>query len=320
MDYYTLLGVEKNSDYAQIKKQYYKLAKEFHPDKTKGDMQKQDTFIKLQAAYATLSNKEKRYMYDMTNSDDEILENIASFFSFHTTNNTFDKNEYQDPPNPIIEVKITLEEYCKGVKRHILVDEILKCNACNETGIEDCKQNIKSCPSCNSMGFDVNIPIFACGTCNGRGFNVVNYIKCKKCKGQGIIETATTQEILIPEKSQSGSIILTANNKFQIRYDFTNDFTEEGNIIIVKEISVVKWLCGGIHEVRLYSNRHILVKSEGSFNLSQSWTVDKNITLKFQLVMNDNVVKILRKCKDIFIKIFKQSQHTTNINTVDLKI
>ena len=31
--YYTLLGVEKNADDAQIKKQYRKLAMKYHPDK-----------------------------------------------------------------------------------------------------------------------------------------------------------------------------------------------------------------------------------------------------------------------------------------------
>jgi len=35
-DYYQILGVTKNSDAAAIKKQYRKLARELHPDKTKG--------------------------------------------------------------------------------------------------------------------------------------------------------------------------------------------------------------------------------------------------------------------------------------------
>ena len=36
-DYYQILGVTKGADSAAIKKQYRKLARELHPDKTKGD-------------------------------------------------------------------------------------------------------------------------------------------------------------------------------------------------------------------------------------------------------------------------------------------
>ena len=36
-DYYQILGVAKNADSDAIKKQYRKLARQLHPDKTKGD-------------------------------------------------------------------------------------------------------------------------------------------------------------------------------------------------------------------------------------------------------------------------------------------
>ena len=46
-DYYQILGVTKNSDAAAIKKQYRKLARELHPDKTKGDKKLEDRFTYL---------------------------------------------------------------------------------------------------------------------------------------------------------------------------------------------------------------------------------------------------------------------------------
>jgi molecular chaperone DnaJ len=36
-DLYSILGVKKSDDAAAVKKQYRKLARELHPDKTKGD-------------------------------------------------------------------------------------------------------------------------------------------------------------------------------------------------------------------------------------------------------------------------------------------
>ena len=36
-DYYAILGVDKKADASVIKKKYRQLARELHPDKTKGD-------------------------------------------------------------------------------------------------------------------------------------------------------------------------------------------------------------------------------------------------------------------------------------------
>ena len=41
-DYYAILGVDKKADAASIKKKYRQLARELHPDKTKGDKKLED--------------------------------------------------------------------------------------------------------------------------------------------------------------------------------------------------------------------------------------------------------------------------------------
>jgi len=304
MDYYEILGVQKNADASIIKKQYHKLAKEYHPDKTKGDIHKQDKFIEIQTAYATLSDRDKRYVYDMTGGEDEIFENIASFFSFTTPQHDL---HARAKPDSIKDVQISLDEYCNGVEKEFEIDEIIKCSSCDETGVHDYKNNIRSCTACNSLGFDMNIPLFACGMCNGRGFTIVNNVKCSLCKGVGNIEKHTIKRVSIPEKPKKDCVILTTDKttKCKITFNFSNRIDEEGNVIILKEISIIKWLCGYIHQVDLYPGKTSYIKTEGAFDLSDSWTVEKNIKLQFQLIMNSNVIRILRKCRSIFMKIFK---------------
>ena len=63
-DYYAILGVEKSADSDEIKKRYRKLARELHPDKTKGDKTLEERFKAVSEAYDILSDDKKRAEYD----------------------------------------------------------------------------------------------------------------------------------------------------------------------------------------------------------------------------------------------------------------
>jgi len=63
-DLYAILGVKKSDDDSAIKKQYRKLARELHPDKTKGDKKLEERFKEVSEAYETLSDSKKRSEYD----------------------------------------------------------------------------------------------------------------------------------------------------------------------------------------------------------------------------------------------------------------
>ena len=63
-DLYSILGVKKSDDAAAVKKQYRKLARELHPDKTKGDKKLEEKFKSVSEAYEVLSDDKKRGEYD----------------------------------------------------------------------------------------------------------------------------------------------------------------------------------------------------------------------------------------------------------------
>lgn len=63
-DYYKILGVQENADKEAIKRAYRKLAKEYHPDKHKGDKAAEAKFKEISEAYNVLRDEKKRRQYD----------------------------------------------------------------------------------------------------------------------------------------------------------------------------------------------------------------------------------------------------------------
>src|ERR1700719_3382903 len=68
-DYYEVLGVPRTATEDDIRKEYRKLARKYHPDVNPGDKSAEEKFKEINEAYEVLSDQEKRKRYDQLGSN-----------------------------------------------------------------------------------------------------------------------------------------------------------------------------------------------------------------------------------------------------------
>ncbi|NME69256.1 DnaJ C-terminal domain-containing protein [Flammeovirga aprica] len=78
IDYYEVLGVDKNATQAEIKKAYRKLARQYHPDKNPDDEVAKKKFQQINEANEVLGDEENRKKYDKYGKDWEHADQFES--------------------------------------------------------------------------------------------------------------------------------------------------------------------------------------------------------------------------------------------------
>jgi curved DNA-binding protein CbpA len=66
-DYFEILGIEHEASVVEVRRAYFKLAKEFHPDRLgtmKDHPMAEEVFLRINSAYSTLSSDKKRRFYE----------------------------------------------------------------------------------------------------------------------------------------------------------------------------------------------------------------------------------------------------------------
>ena len=69
IDYYRVLGVDKNASEGDIKKAYRKLARQYHPDLNPNDENAKKKFQQINEANEVLTDPEKKAKYDKYGKD-----------------------------------------------------------------------------------------------------------------------------------------------------------------------------------------------------------------------------------------------------------
>jgi len=124
-DFYRILNINKRAQTNEIKKAYRKLAKEMHPDRNPGDPEATEKFQDLGVAYETLSDPEKRKIYDR--GGEEALaksegggggDPFSSFFGGNPFGDMFggggEEREAHRGANIVMDLWVSLEELYLG--------------------------------------------------------------------------------------------------------------------------------------------------------------------------------------------------------------
>lgn len=218
-DYYDILGVSKNASDDEIKSAFRKLAKEYHPDRSKHD-NAEEKFKEIGEAYAVLSDPQKRKNYDNFGTSEGFqgggfggfdpgdidLEDIlrqafgggfGGFSGFSGFNNFGGGNRSYKGEDVIVRVNLTFEESFYGKEEILNIKLKETCTKCDgEGGFKP-----RTCDTCGGHGRVVqNIGFFqtetTCPTCEGTGKTYTEI--CSKCQGSTYEEKQNKIKLNIP--------------------------------------------------------------------------------------------------------------------------
>ena len=234
-DYYETLNVKKDANESEIKNSYRKLALKYHPDKNTSSGA-EEKFKEISEAYAVLSNKEKRNLYDTYGHDginqkytsEDIFgginfEDIFGRRGFGGFENMFEsffggnaqRSRQSRGTDLGYKIEISLEEAAKGLKKTISYFKYDICNKCNGNRSEPGSEPFQ-CSTCNGKGQVTRtsrtpLGYFTtstnCSTCRGEGIQIRN--PCHTCDGNGIIKKQKNLQIQIPPGMDNGQIRMT---------------------------------------------------------------------------------------------------------------
>lgn len=235
-DFYEVLGVSKTATDDELKKAYRKLAKKYHPDANQDNKKEAEAkFKEVNEAYETLSDSQKRKMYDQFGTADpqgfggtggpfgngyysytssgfdgfsdfgDLGDIFSSFFGGTKAGGT--RQQARGPRKGAdlnLNLEITFEEAFLGVEKEISITRPETCTICNGSGARP-GTTVTKCPTCSGTGTvrQVQNTILGqmqttrtCTACHGTGEIIKE--PCDNCKGKGTVRKQTKLKVKIP--------------------------------------------------------------------------------------------------------------------------
>lgn len=236
-DYYATLGVSDTATPKEITKAYRKLARELHPDKNPGNVQAEERFKEVSAAYDVLGDETKRAEYDevrrlgpmtgpgagrpggfsfnMNDADASGLGDLLSQMFGRARDGRGGGGGASSGAGPRrgadVQAELTLDfvDAARGLTTTLHLTSDAQCSTCHGSGARP-GTTPKLCPQCGGRGvIDDNQGLFSfsspCRRCGGAGTVIED--PCPTCRGSGIEKRPREVQARIPAGVSDGQTI-----------------------------------------------------------------------------------------------------------------
>ena len=207
--YYKILGVEKNATQDDLRRAYRKLVKTKHPDK--GGNQKE--FQEIQVAYDTLSDENKRKVYDEYGEEGikEGMDNSGPSDIFDILRGK-SKNAKRKTKSVLQHMDVSLEDIYTGKEKYLEIERYRICKKCKGNGSKNPNADTK-CSGCGGRGVKMVVQKMgntilqsqqACPECRGQGYVIKDQDKCTSCRGNKVTKESKVIKILLDKGAPDG--------------------------------------------------------------------------------------------------------------------
>ncbi|TKD50161.1 molecular chaperone DnaJ [Sphingomonas baiyangensis] len=222
VDYYEVLGCQRQADGATIKSAYRKLAMQYHPDKNGGCKDAEARFKAVSEAYEVLKDPQKRAAYDRYGhaafksgggggqADFGGFSDIfESMFGEFMGGQGGGRRQTRRGADLRYDMEISLEEAFHGKSAEITVDVSGTCDACAGSGARP-GTVARGCNTCGGAGkIRAQQGFFVvertCPTCMGAGEVIAD--PCGECRGDGRVDKTKTLSVNVPPGVDEGTRI-----------------------------------------------------------------------------------------------------------------
>ncbi len=231
-DLYAVLGVERGASAADLKKAYYRLAKQYHPDHNPNDKVAEDKFKEASNAYQVLSDADQRARYDRYgfdglgrggggpggaagpgyqgfNSVEEIFSAFGDLFGDFFAGRSRARARGADLR---LELPLAFREAVWGTRKDVKITRTAGCSTCHSTGAARGGKS-EVCTTCQGKGHVHHAQGFfmvqtTCAQCLGAGKLIKD--PCADCRGRGMRPETQTLSLTIPPGVDDGQTLRIA--------------------------------------------------------------------------------------------------------------
>jgi len=221
-DLYEILEADRNASADDLKKNYRRLARQYHPDVNPDDAEAERRFKEVSQAYEILSDPDKRANYDRFGHEGPMgggnpfgdagsVQDIFDMFFGGMGGRSQHRRGPQPGPDAEYALDITLDEAAFGASREISITLPQRCGDCNGSGAAVGTTPV-TCVECAGAGevrrvrnsiLGQMMTTAPCARCQGMGSRIES--PCATCRGEGRVNAPTTFTIQIPAGVEEGS-------------------------------------------------------------------------------------------------------------------